>query len=470
MNGIDVLIVACPGIVTSTPVLAPAVLKSCALSAGFNAKAIDLNQEIQNYILKKYQITFVFNKKEKNIIKDAMDYCINRIKEINPKLLAISILINESQPFAEILCYRIKKELSIPVIIGGSGIKTFIAETGLSFPEKLKQNKLIDGYINGDGEESFVEFLKGNLSYSGINSDTWTPLFDLEKYPFPNFDDYNFNLYKKKAIPICDSRGCVRSCEFCDIIEHWKKYTYRSGQHIFKEMMHQMEAYDIRHFVFYNSLTNGNMKEFHSLLDLMCDYNLKNPKQTLSWSGYFIVRNNISHPEEIWKKIQISNGFLELGIESVIESVRIGLGKKFYNIDIDYHLEMAKKYNVPVSLLLIIGYPTETLKDFDFTYDWFLSNKKYFNNTIKYVSLSLCAILPNTKLDKKTKEMKMTRGEIPTVWISPQSKVGLKERIDHFTKVQNYLKEFKLVPHFDNYFEVNKQEFQFYIDKQNEQK
>ncbi len=466
----DVLIVSCPGLVTRTPVLAPAVLKACALKAGFDAKAIDLNQEVIDFISKKYQETFVFSKRDKNIAKDAFDYCIDRIKKINPKIVAISLLINESQPFAEILCYRIKKELKLPITIGGSGIKTFIAEDGLSFPDKLKKNKLIDNYINGDGEETFVEFLKGNLSYPGINSHSWNPLSDLEKYPFPNFDDYNFGLYQKKAIPICDSRGCVRSCEFCDIIEHWKKYTYRSGKHIFDEMLHQLNAYNIRHFEFYNSLTNGNMKEFNNLLDLICEYNLKNPEQPLSWSGYFIVRNNISHPEELWHKIKLSNGFLELGIESVIESVRIGLGKKFYNVDIDYHLEMSKKYKVHVALLLIMGYPTETIEDFKFTYNWFVDRKKYFGNTIKKVTMSLCAILPNTKLEKKTKEMNVSRGEIPTVWIIPESNVGLTERINHFTKIQNYLKNYELVPKIDKYFELNKEEFQFYMDKQNDQK
>ena len=56
-----------------------------------------------------------------------------------------------------------------------------------------------------------------------------------------------------------------------------------------------------------------------------------------------------------------------MGIESVVERVRIALGKNFTNDDIDYHLAMAKKYSVPLLLLLIVGYPTESQQDFEFT-------------------------------------------------------------------------------------------------------
>lgn len=463
----DVLIVSCPGIVTSTPVLAPAVLKSCAVKAGFAVKAFDLNQEVLHYIKTKYETTFVMSKKTLDITKDALDFCINRIKSEMPKLVAVSILANESQMFAKFLCYRIKKELKIPVVIGGSGIKTFIAEDGMTFPESLKKSKIIDDYVNGDGEESFVAYLQGNLEYPGINSHTWEPIRNLENYPFPDFDDYDFSLYLNKGIPICDSRGCVRTCEFCDIIEHWKKYQYRSAEHIFSEMMSQKEKYGKRHFLFYNSLTNGNMREFTKLLDLMCDYNEVNPTAQLSWSGYFIVRNSKSHPEKVWEKIAKSNGYLELGIESVIEQVRINLGKKFYNVDIDYHLEMAEKYKVPLSLLLIIGYPTETKEDFNFTYNWFVERNKYFGSPIKQVVMSLCSILPNTRLDRNTKNKNIKQGDIPTVWLLPETNVSLADRADHFEKLQTYLKLYNLIDRTSTeYFELSKQEFEFFMENQ----
>ena len=181
------------------------------------------------------------------------------------------------------------------------------------------------------------------------------------------------------------------------------------------------------------------MKEFQKLLDLICEYNADNPAKQISWDGYFIVRNEKQHPEQFWKKIKKSNGYLQLGIESVVEKVRINLGKNFTNEDIDYHLTMAKKYSVPLLLLLIIGYPTETHEDFEFTKQWFQDRQQYAGNPITQVVFSLAAILPNTKLERKQQEYGIVRGEIPTIWMTPVNKISTLDRIQYFDELNSLL-------------------------------
>ena len=286
---------------------------------------------------------------------------------------------------------------------------------------------------------NLIEYLKNNLTYPGINSATWEPVIDLNVLPYPDFSDYDFSLYQEPGIPICDSRGCVRTCEFCDIIEHWKKYQYRTADNIFAEMQHQIQKHKLTKFFFYNSLTNGNMKEFQKLLDLICEYNTDNPAKQISWDGYFIVRNEKQHPEEFWQKIKKSNGYLQLGIESVVEKVRVNLGKNFTNEDIDYHLAMAKKYSVPLLLLLIIGYPTETHEDFEFTKQWFQDRQQYARNPINQVVFALAAILPNTKLERKQEEYGIVRGEIPTIWMTPVNNISTLDRIQYFDELHSLL-------------------------------
>jgi radical SAM superfamily enzyme YgiQ (UPF0313 family) len=79
--------------------------------------------------------------------------------------------------------------------------------------------------------------------------------------------------------------------------------------------------------------------------------------------------------------------------------VRKNLGKYFDNEDIDYHLEMAKKYNVKIILMIITGYPTETVADFEFTQQWFRDRAQY-NDTIIRLFLSPLGILPGTGLER----------------------------------------------------------------------
>ena len=120
-----------------------------------------------------------------------------------------------------------------------------------------------------------------------------------------------------------------------------------------------------------------------------------------------------------------------MGIESVVEKVRTSLGKNFTNADIDYHLEMAKKYRVPLMLLMIVGYPTESREDFEFTKQWFRDRVEYARVPIKNVVLSLAAILPNTQLDRRKQQYGITQGEIPTIWIAQNYQISTAERVQY---------------------------------------
>ena len=451
----DILFCSAPGTFSDRPTLAPAILKACVESAGFSSTAVDLNIEVYNLVQQHPRRALIedFFKQQHihpdivNDIGDLLEYCTDRIVSLNPPILGLSLLTQDSQFFTVWLCYHLKTvRPDLKIVIGGSGIKAFVAETTINFAELLRNKGYINDYINGDGEYSIVEYLRGNLDYPGINSGIWQPIQDLNSLPQPNFADYDFTQYAEPGIPVCDSRGCVRTCEFCDIIEHWKRYQYRTADNIFAEMQHQIKQHSITRFFFYNSLTNGNMKEFLRLLDLISDYNHCNPQKQISWDGYFIVRNKKQHPEEFWKKIKQTNGHLQLGIESVVERVRVALGKNFTNEDIDYHLEMAKKYSVPLLLLMIVGYPTETKEDFEFTKQWFRARVQYAKNPIGSVVLSLSAILPNTQLERKQQEYGIVRGEIPTVWMTQVTAVSTQDRLDHFNALNKLLNKLNMNP------------------------
>ena len=114
---------------------------------------------------------------------------------------------------------------------GGSGINT-----DRVFAEELYARRIIDAYIKGDGEESLVELLKGNLDYAGINGEQPTQIKNLDTLAFPDYSDYELSFYTNKkglqALPITGSRGCVRNCTFCDVNENEggpKFFTYGSS-------------------------------------------------------------------------------------------------------------------------------------------------------------------------------------------------------------------------------------------------
>ena len=446
----DILLCSVPWVDSGMPVLAPAVLKSAVTQAGFQAQTLDLSISVYNQVMNhtnrnnivEFFTTQYLHDDAVEDIAQIIEQCAQQIADLRPRRVGLSLLSQDSQYFTWWMCYHLKHIWpEAHIVIGGSGIKNFIAQGNLNFAEEMRKTGLIDDYIFGDGEIAMVEYLKGNMSYPGINSNTWLQVSDLDSMPYADFMDYDFSQYTSAGIPICDSRGCVRTCEFCDIIEHWKKYKYRTADNIFTEMMLQIDRHNIKHFHFYNSLTNGNMKEFTKLLDLMADYNQNNADSPISWDGYFIVRDERQHPEHIWEKLKLSNARLMLGIESVVEHVRKGLGKNFSNADIDYHLAMAKKYHVPLMLLLIVGYPTENQDDFEFTKQWFLDRAEYAVDPVYSVQCTLSAILPGTKLERNQEKYGITKGNLPTIWMNHQTNIGDAERLDHLIKLKDILNQ-----------------------------
>ena len=135
-------------------------------------------------------------------------------------------------------------------------------------------------------------------------------------------------------------------------------------------------------------------------MQLMAEYNesVDYVDQEFHWHGSFIIRKRDRHSEELWKNIKRSNGFLYCGVESISSEARIKLGKNFNNDDLASHLELGRKYNVPMNLLVIASYHTETQEDHEYALQWFDDNKHYVNNPVQQVQLTQITILEGTKL------------------------------------------------------------------------
>ena len=106
----------------------------------------------------------------------------------------------------------------------------------------------------------------------------------------------------------------------------------------------------------------------------------------------------------------------------------MAIGKTFENSDIDYHLEMGKKYKVPMILLIIAAYPTETLEDYEFTKRWFVKRRQYAQDSVMGINLSPASVLPNTQLARKADEYGLKVGALPTIWLNQQLNITQEVR------------------------------------------
>jgi radical SAM superfamily enzyme YgiQ (UPF0313 family) len=310
-----------------------------------------------------------------NLVSDkSVDHWAKLVLDHNPTVVAFSVFTYLSRPFAENL-YKKLKEINPNLIIvaGGAGIKDSING------EILMKADLV---IDGDGEVSWPKFLCNNYNLT-MNLD-----FSPMTVPYlPSYKDYNISTYAYHAeqnnarlwIPVSGSRGCVRKCTFCEIHEHWQ-FSQRNPDSILLEIQNILKIMPAAYIHFTDSLVNGSMSAFEKLLDGLIE--LKTHYPLFNWGGQFIIRRASQCSDEYWKKIADSGAAgLEIGVETGSEKIRNEMGKHFSNDDLDQSLEYMKKYNITCVLLFLIGYPTETVEDYQETLD-LLAKYKYLANQI----------------------------------------------------------------------------------------
>jgi len=420
MSESSIVIASVPWTDTEYPIMAPAAIKGILSSRGIDSVAIDLNATIVSTIknhprrdsILKFFLTEQVDRESKQDIIGILDLMSTIILKNNPSWVLLSLLTYLSQIPTKWLCMQIRHQRpDIKIIIGGPGASVSLKSIDI-YSNSLIRQGLIDFYITGDAEESLPALLSGNVDYPGIGSKSWNSMADLNQLPIPDFSDYEWSLYKSKRISITGSRGCVRDCTFCDIHEHWSRYQYRTGDNIFAEMIHQKEKHGINVFSFSDSLVNGNQKEFRKLIHSLAEYNAKNPENQIKWTGSFIIRPKNLMKEQDWELTAASGAIaLSVGVESFVEHIRYHIRKKFSNDDLDFALQMGKKYRIPMILLMIVGYVTETQSDFDEQLEWVRLNRHYANDPVIGVQIgSGLGILPGTWLERNAATLGITVG------------------------------------------------------------
>lgn len=434
----EVVFCTVPYTETTLPLMAPAVLKSIATRANKTSVTVDLNLELIKHLESsnvRYELLEFFHSGQppQQVEQEIYDIHLNFVNLIcahRPDIVGLSVFTYNCQASTKLLCFILKKiNPDIKIIIGGAGIGNNLLDKS-KFAESLLKQNLIDFYIKGDGENSLYEYLTTQSeNLTGVNSDHWINLTneDLARLPLPDYSDYDFDAYDMldtdghRVVPILGSRGCVRNCSFCDIHNHWNKFTWRAGEHVFEEMVELNKKYQSTHFMFQDSLINGNQKEYKKMCHLLADYNQDKPAaEKFKWGGFFILRPKNQFREEDWRlTAEAGAHYLAIGIETFNDEARFHLGKKFTNEDIEFGLEMIHKYNIPVIFLFFTGYITDTEADIAYTEEWLKSHVKYQN----VLSLNLgtpLGILAGTPLHNNFDQLGLKWiGDTPEDWYNP---------------------------------------------------
>lgn len=371
-----VLLLNFPKIAIEAPPLAPAILSAICKKNNIDYEFIDCNLEfwqqlngpLQDEILNFFaeHLTDTLSDSAQKWLDQYFDQLVEKSKKFD--LVAISVFSNHSTELTREFLTKHRHKIQADILIGGAGIIHDVYVDKISVPKKLYQflfdEKLIDYWILGEGEIGFEDVILKRLPSSSVNNVIFNHLENFDLVPLPNLDKFQLDQYSpnRKIIGIEGSRGCVKNCTFCDIRATWGTYKFKDGIQLADELLQLKKIYNIDHFWFNDSLINGSMKAFRGFINHLA----QNNHQNFTWSSQAIVRARSSRDEEDFKILKASGcETLVLGIESFSQSVRFHMDKKFTDDDLENYLNLAQKYNISLIILLIVGYPTETDRDFD---------------------------------------------------------------------------------------------------------
>lgn len=472
---IDLLIVTTPFTYTFGPSLAPALLKGCCVEQGISTKTWDLSADFnfshKTHLYYKSIIAWMQHP-ELTISQEAFSwyneiiqkYVSTIINDYCPKNLAVSLLTINSQRFTEDLCYQLKiKNPDIKIIAGGSGLDVFQFEYQKKWHELMLDTGLIDTAIIGEGEHTLPNVIINDLYGTIISPQLSNNELDL--IPVPDYSDYNFKIYNDNVTSYwqrpdnsersCDnelvflvnaSRGCVKSCNFCDVGKIWSKFRFRSGESVANEILLLHQRYQVKYFSFTDSLMNGGLKPYYEMNQILAD---RLPK-TIKYDGQIICRSQQDMPEKYFEAMSLAGCHaVNIGMESGSEHVRMHMGKGSSQDDIYYTTEMLSKYNIAQSWNIIAGYPTETDEDWALTMTLIKHWMKKTNGLLTIFPIDTFLLLDNTPMAEKEKldALKIERNTIKgystfawTTQINPTNTYDV--RASRFIELCNWLIEY----------------------------
>jgi len=253
----------------------------------------------------------------------------------------------------------------------------------------------------------------------------------------------------------------------------WPKFRYRRGENVATEMIEVYQRYGIKNFAFTDSLINGGLKPFREMNTILSD----RLPETVRYSGQFICRSQKDMPEKDFYLMRRGGcNRVSIGIESGSEQVRSHMKKQFSNADIKYTVAELLKNGIQQSWNIIVGYPTETDRDWQETLD-LIYQYRVHSDLIKVSPVGVFQMLQNTPMTKHEMleeldiEMHMLNGYSEYGWISNKNPGNdLRLRATRWKQLVAMLKDLDMINPFTNIDQktmVIEQQVEYYGKKSN---
>jgi tRNA A37 methylthiotransferase MiaB len=363
--------------------LAPAIISAEVFNRGHDFQYYDINIELYRMCNRDKSVYDAAAEELQDIQLTAHSPVVEEwfasiIKKVaNCDILIVNVFSILSQGAAYKIITRAKQHVSnLTILVGGIGSHRDIFGAVNSYNQPW-----LDQHLPIQTKPAFGQLMLDNKLADDWQSDVSTTVIDrwfpvrpsTRDAKVVNFDEHRIAEYEwknnERIIPFITSYGCVRRCSFCDVIRSFPKYGYIEADALTQQIIETYKSTGISHLQFLDSLVNGSMSNFLSMLK-----NLANARkqgwlpEEIKWSGTYICRPRSPKLDQIHEHLGESGAEnLIIGVETGSDKIRYTMDKKFTNDDLLYEIEQFNRVGVKCTLLFFPAWPTETAEDFEDT-------------------------------------------------------------------------------------------------------
>ena len=309
------------------------------------------------------------------------DIITEHIKKYKPQLICFTSVLTQWKFVVQIAEYIKKHYPAIYLIAGGSHV-SLNKENAIQSP--------FDAICVGEGEYPMLELvsqIESNSAPAGIQN-LWIkhgseiekkpprPFLDnLDELPFPDRQMWREWTDEKldSLAPVLAGRGCPFECTYCcnhslKKVASGQYVRYRSPDNIVKEIEEVGLMYPATNYFYIEIETiTVNRKWAIDLCSELARFNDTLDKPLKFRANLRITPN--AEFEDIFAAFKKANfNVVNIGVESGSERIRREVLKRRYsNKDVINAVKLAKKNDIDVSFLNMIGFPGETPVDFEET-------------------------------------------------------------------------------------------------------
>lgn len=353
-------------------------------------------------------------------------------------IASVSVQFNNAVKLAE----EIKKELDIPVIIGGQHIT--------SIPHVLPN--VFDLAVVGEGEETILELIKtfsedGKFKQEKLNKIKGIAFYKdnklvatqrreliqpLDKIPYPARDLFKMKehyLLPRKIISktnlnrgthMLTSRGCPYNCVFCASSCFWKhRIRFFSPEYVIGEMKELIEKYGVKVICIFDDLFIVDKKRLEKIVEMIKKENIEKQVMFRCSVRADLIDEKTCHMLKQMNVHTVSVGF-ESGSKRVLNYLKRNTAKVENN---SRAAKLLKKYDFEIEGLFMIGSPYETREDM-------MKTMKFIKeNDIDTIELCLTTPFPGTDLWEYAKQKGLVSDNMDWSLLDLQSVPDLDKQI-----------------------------------------